>query len=210
MNTTDLPDRSDRSVLDALESGFVAGPAELATLTEEFAVRADRDGLVDVAFRYVDSPHGPLLLAATDVGIVRVAFVIEDHDAVLTDLARTVSPRVLEFPRRTEAAARQLDEYFAGSRRAFDLPVDLRLLHGFRRDVVARLPEIAYGTTASYGQLAAEMGNPKAVRAVGSACAHNPVPVIVPCHRVIRSDGSVGNYLGGVEAKRSLLALEAS
>ncbi len=163
-----------------------------------------------MAFRYLDSPFGQLLVAATEVGVVRLAFASEDHDVVLNELADTVSPRILEFPRRTDDASRQLDEYFARRRRAFDLPVDLRLVRGFRRDVVSHLTKIPYGTTSSYGELAAAVGNPRAVRAVGSACAHNPVPLIVPCHRVVRSDGTIGDYLGGTETKRSLLALEAA
>lgn len=193
-----------------IDSAFTASPAHFDSLTSGLSARADRDGLVDVAFRYLDSPFGPLLLAATDIGVVRVAFASEDHDAVLADLARAVSPRILESPVRTDDAARQLEEYFAGRRHSFEVTVDLCLVHGFRRDVIAHLRDIPYGATASYAELAVTVGNPGAVRAVGSACAHNPVPVIVPCHRVVRSDGSIGNYLGGVEAKRSLLALEAA
>ena len=125
-------------------------------------------------------------------------------------LATDISPRILRAPPRLDEAARQLDEYFAGSRRAFDLPVDLRLAHGFRRDVLDHLLAIPYGRTESYAEVARAAGNPKAVRAVGSACAHNPVPVVVPCHRVVRSDGSIGQYLGGTETKVWLLALESA
>ena len=167
-------------------------------------------GLLDVAYRTVDSPLGPLLLAATVDGVVRVAFAAEDHDEVLARLAADVSPRILRYPARLDDAARQLDEYFAGRRRGFDVPVDLRLAHGFRRDVLAHLREIPFGATESYATVARAAGSPKAVRAVGTACATNPIPLVVPCHRVVRSDGTIGQYRGGVEAKRTLLALESA
>jgi methylated-DNA-[protein]-cysteine S-methyltransferase len=171
---------------------------------------SQRDGILDVAYRIVDSPVGPLLLAATEQGLVRVAYAREDHDAVLQALANKVSPRILHAPARLDLSARELEEYFAGSRHAFDLPLDWRLSAGFRRTVLSHLPEIGYGHTASYATIAQLAGNPKAVRAVGSACATNPMPVVVPCHRVVRSDGSVGGYLGGADAKRTLLTLEAA
>jgi methylated-DNA-[protein]-cysteine S-methyltransferase len=179
-------------------------------LRGELVTRADRAGLVDVAYRVVDSPLGPLLLAATTDGLVRVAFAGEGHDAVLGALADDVSPRVLRAPGRLDDAARQLDEYFAGRRRVFDVPVDLRLAHGFRRGVLEHLRSIPFGGTESYATVAGAVGSPRAVRAAGSACASNPVPVVVPCHRVVRSDGSIGRYRGGTDAKRLLLALEAA
>ncbi|MEI2707268.1 MAG: methylated-DNA--[protein]-cysteine S-methyltransferase [Ilumatobacteraceae bacterium] len=181
----------------------------LHRLHRRLARRAAAADLLDVSYRLVDSPHGPLLVAATAAGVVRVAFHSEDHDAVLDALAMAVSPRVLRDTARTAAAARQLDQYFAGRRRQFDLPVDLRLARGFRRSVVETLPLIAYGSTASYADVAALVGNPGAVRAVGSACAHNPVPIVVPCHRVVHTDGSPGQYRGGAAMKAALLALEA-
>jgi methylated-DNA-[protein]-cysteine S-methyltransferase len=171
---------------------------------------ASRDGLVDVAYRTIDTPIGPLLLAATDAGLVRVAFENEGHDAVLEDLAGRVSPRVLRAPSRLDPVAREIDEYFARRRRAFDVPLDLRLSHGFRREVLAALREIDYGATASYADVAAATGHPRAMRAVGSACRTNPLPIVVPCHRVIRSDGSEGNYAGGVAVKHALLTLESA
>lgn len=171
---------------------------------------AARDGLLDVAYRTIDSPVGALLLAATPVGLVRVAFEGEGHDAVLGSLADRISPRVLRAPGRLDAVARELDEYFSGSRRAFDVSLDHRLSTGFRADVLRTLPEIEYGHTASYAAVAALAGNPKAVRAVGTACATNPIPLVIPCHRVVRSDGAAGNYRGGPEAKLTLLALEAT
>jgi len=171
---------------------------------------ANAAGMLDVAYRTVDSPLGPLLLAATEQGLLRVAYALEDHDQVLAQLASSVSARVLRAPARTDLAARELEEYFAGQRTAFDLPLDLRLSTGFRRTVLTHLADIAYGTTASYAAVAGAAGNPGAVRAVGTACATNPLPVVLPCHRVIRSAGSVGQYVGGVDAKRTLLSLESA
>jgi methylated-DNA-[protein]-cysteine S-methyltransferase len=186
------------------------GHDKLAELHNRLAAAAQRDGFLDIAYSTVDSPVGPLLLAATEQGLVRVAYAREDHDAVLQQLADKVSPRVLHAPARLDAAARELDEYFDRTRRTFDLPLDWRLAAGFRSTVLHHLPEIGYGQTASYATVAALSGSPKAVRAVGTACAKNPLPVVVPCHRVVRSDGAMGGYLGGPEAKRLLLALEAA
>ena len=174
---------------------------------EEGAARA---GLLDVAFTTVGTPVGVLLLAATEKGLVRVAYAREDHDAVLQDLARRISPRVLHAPVRLAPAVRQLEEYFAGTRTGFDLPLDRSLSHGFRRLVQEHLPDIGYGRTESYGAVARSVGRPQAVRAVGTACATNPLPVVVPCHRVLRGDGGLGGYVGGLEAKAALLELEAA
>ncbi|SEP66895.1 methylated-DNA--[protein]-cysteine S-methyltransferase [Mycolicibacterium nivoides] len=186
------------------------GAGKLADLHIRLAAAAQRDGLLDVAYRTVDSPVGPLLLAATEQGLVRVAYAREDHDTVLQHLADQVSPRILHAPARLDTAARELDEYFARTRRTFDLPLDWRLSAGFRSTVLHHLPEIDYGRTASYAAVAALAGSPKAVRAVGTACARNPLPVVIPCHRVVRSDGAMGGYLGGAEAKRLLLELETA
>jgi methylated-DNA-[protein]-cysteine S-methyltransferase len=182
----------------------------LRRLHARLATAANQAGILDVAYRTVDTPVGPLLLAATELGLVRVAYAREDHDLVLDQLAERVSPRVLRAPARLDPAARELDEYFAGRRSLFDLPLDFQLSHGFRRAVLAHLTEIGYGRTASYAAVAAAAGNPKAVRAVGTACATNPLPVVVPCHRVVRSDGAIGQYVGGVDAKQALLTLEAA
>lgn len=195
------------TTLDPLER---VDPAQLAHLHKAVARSAERKGILDVAYRTVDTPVGILLLAATVRGIVRVAFEGENHDAVLAGLAERVSPRILKAPERVDAAARQLDEYFAGRRTEFDLPVDLSLSRGFRLRVLQHLTDIGFGHTETYSEVAAATGNPKAVRAVGSACATNPLPVIVPCHRVLRSDGSLGGYLGGLDAKRTLLGLEST
>lgn len=192
--------------------GIVGVPAaaDLEALHSRLAAEAARSDLLEVAYRVLDSPIGALLVAVTDRGLVRVAFELEDHDAVLADLAGSVGPRILRAIRRTDDVARQLDEYFAGRRRSFDLAVDLRLVRGFRRAVVEHLRRIGYGRTETYAEVARAVGNARAVRAAGSACAHNPVPIVVPCHRVVRSDGSIGRYLGGTEAKAALLALEAA
>jgi methylated-DNA-[protein]-cysteine S-methyltransferase len=181
-----------------------------ARLHARLADAAERDGLLDVAYRTLDTPVGPLLLAATEQGLVKVAYNRQDHERVLSELAATVSPRILRAPRRLDNASRQLGEYFDGHRTLFELPLDLRLASGFRRNVLAILPGIGYGRTWSYAQVAAAAGNPKAVRAAGSACGANPLPIVVPCHRVVRSDGTPGGYVGGAEAKRTLLDLEAA
>jgi methylated-DNA-[protein]-cysteine S-methyltransferase len=199
------------SEVDRLRAAFPVDPSELDRLRARLAAAAQTDGILDVAYRTVDTPLGPLLLAATEQGLVRVAFPNQGHDAVLQDLADRISPRVLHAPARLDPAARELDDYFAGRRRRFDLPLDWRLSHGFRATVLHHLAtDVDYGRTASYAALAELAGNPKAVRAVGTACATNPIPVVVPCHRVVRSDGSMGNYAGGVAAKRTLLDLEAA
>jgi len=171
---------------------------------------AEREGLLDISYRTVDTPVGSLLLAATPVGLVRVAYESVGHDAALAHLAEEVSPRILNAPGRLDGTARQLDEYFAGRRTAFDVPLDLRLATDFRRSVLTHLRDIGYGRTESYAQVAEAVGNPRAVRAVGSACATNPVPVVVPCHRVIKSDGTLGRYTGSAHAKETLLSLEAA
>lgn len=170
--------------------------------------KASDAGLVDVAYRTIDTPVGPLLLAATGQGLVRVAFENEGFDTVLSTLATKVSPRVLEAPRRLDTVARELDEYFAGTRHRFDVPLDYAMSSGFRQTVQRYLPHIGYGRTQSYKEVADLVGNPKAVRAVGTACATNPLPVVVPCHRVLRTDGSLGGYIGGLDAKTTLLTLE--
>ena len=171
--------------------------------------RAAAAGVLDVAYRTVDSPLGPLLVAATTAGVVRVAFEQQGHDAAVEELARRLSPRVLRAPARLDPVVRELEEYFGGAREEFDVPVDLSLATGdFRRAVLDALPRIRFGARVSYADLAAAVGSPRAVRAVGTACARNPVPLLVPCHRVVRSDGSTGQYAGGAEAKSRLLRME--
>jgi len=196
-----------------MSPNHLASPDDADTLTRlrvRLGLAAEAEGLLDVAYTTIDSPVGALLLAATPHGLVRVAYAVEDHDRVLDTLSHRISARVLRAPRRLDAAARELDEYFSGRRRVFDLPLDLSLSAGFRQLVQRHLPEIGYGQTRTYGQVAALVGNPRAVRAVGTACATNPLPVVVPCHRVLRADGAVGGYIGGPDAKKALLRLEAA
>ncbi|HTI74348.1 MAG TPA: methylated-DNA--[protein]-cysteine S-methyltransferase [Mycobacterium sp.] len=187
-----------------------ADDGALARLHARLVREADTGDLLDVAYRTIDTPVGALLLAATTAGLVRVAYDVEGHDAVLAGLADRISPRVLRAPARLDNVARQIDEYFAKRRTVFEVPVDLRLAEGFRRNVIEHLREIGYGHRESYATVAAAIGNPRAVRAVGTACAHNPLPVVIPCHRVVRSDGSTGQYVGGPLAKSTLLDLEAA
>jgi methylated-DNA-[protein]-cysteine S-methyltransferase len=196
--------------LRAVLGRHLSDAERLSVLRGRLAAVADTEGLLDIAYRIVDSPYGRLLLASTEAGLVRVAFDTENHDVVLQTLSETISPRLLQSSLRTETVARQLDDYFARRLRTFNVPIDLQLVKGFRRDVIAHLNEITYGTTASYATVARIAGNPAAVRAVGSACSHNPVPFVIPCHRVVRSDGTLGQYLGGANVKASLIAMEAA
>jgi methylated-DNA-[protein]-cysteine S-methyltransferase len=201
---------SNTDIIRDLARSTDATPAKLTELRAQLATAAEREGILDVAYRIVDSPVGPLLVAATERGVVRVAYASEDHDGVLQTLSERISPRVLNAPARLDSVARELDEYFDRRRQSFEVPLDWRLSTGFRSTVLHHLPEIGYGHTASYAAVAQLAGNPKAFRAVGTACATNPLPVIVPCHRVVRADGAMGGYLGGVDAKRTLLTLEAA
>jgi methylated-DNA-[protein]-cysteine S-methyltransferase len=198
----------EREARDLLEALPAVTDEELLALHDRLAGSADAEGVLDVAYRTLDTPVGSLLLAATERGLVRVAYQVQGHEQALESLAARVSPRILHAPARLDAASREIDEYFAGRRRTFDLPLDFALSRGFRRTVLSHLPDIGYGHTASYAAVAAAAGSPRAFRAVGTACATNPLPVVVPCHRVIRSDGSLNGYAGGPAAKRALLTLE--
>jgi methylated-DNA-[protein]-cysteine S-methyltransferase len=200
----------ESAVRDLLTALPAVTEADLSALHDRLAVSAAAAGMLDVAYRTLDTPVGTLLLAATEKGLIRVAYATEGHDKVLQTIAKRISPRILYAPRRLDLAAGEIDEYFAGQRRGFDLPLDLSLSAGFRRTVLSHLPGIAYGHTATYAAVAAAAGSPGAVRAAATACATNPLPVVVPCHRVIRSDGSFGGYLGGPAVKQALLELEAA
>lgn len=208
---SDSPAITSDSITDAVEL-LRAAPADPGPLRDELARRAQREGLVDVAFRTVDSPIGGLLLAATDRGLVYVAFEVEDEQAVLQMLATRVGPRVLRAPdaEAVDVAATQIAEYLAGHRTEFDLPLDTRLATGFRGEVQRHLADVRYGRTATYKQVAAALDRPGAVRAVGSACATNPLPLVWPCHRILRTDGALGGYRGGLAAKQQLLAMESA
>jgi methylated-DNA-[protein]-cysteine S-methyltransferase len=190
---------------DAADGG---GGAELGRWLAE---RADADGLLDIAYAPLDTPLGVATVAATERGLLRVMLPNEDRDTSLQRLAREVSPRILEAPVRVDAARRELDEYFAGRRRAFDLGLDLQLVHAdFYRRVLQALRKVHFGETLTYGEIAARAGNPRAHRAAGTAVGSNPLPIVVPCHRVIRAGGEIGNYGGGPEMKRYLLELEGA
>ena len=184
-------------------------PDELPSLLRDRLVaQASAEQLLDVTYRIVDSPLGRLLLAATPAGLVRVAYAAQDHDAVLQELSDRIGSRVLLSPSGLDDVARQLEAYFAGGLAVIDVPLDLRLAQGFRRDVLGHLRQIPFGRTESYAEVAAASGSPRAVRAVGSACATNPMPIVIPCHRVVRTGGGLGGYVGGLGAKRFLLDLE--
>jgi methylated-DNA-[protein]-cysteine S-methyltransferase len=181
---------------------------DVGRLVARALASADEDGLVDVAWAVADTPIGPLTVAATPVGLVRVGF--GDGETVADELAAAVSPRVVRLPGRLDDVRRQLDEYFAGARRDFDVPIDRRLSHGYRLKVLEALSRVPYGVIVTYKDLAVATENPGAVRAVGTAMATNPIPIVVPCHRVVRSGGSLGNYGGGPETKAWLLRHEGA
>lgn len=184
-------------------------PGTWERIRRELAERASAEGLVDVAVERHESPLGSILLGATPEGVVRVGLPAEDEDAVLEELADRVSPRVLSCARESVTRARrQLEEYFDGRRRQFDVPLDWQLTKGFRREVLRVTARIPYGRTSSYSEVATQAGRPRASRAAGSALATNPLPILVPCHRVLRTGGGVGGYRGGLEAKAKLLSLE--
>jgi methylated-DNA-[protein]-cysteine S-methyltransferase len=176
--------------------------------------RAERDGLIDIAYAEVDSPFGKLLVARTDRGVVRLKLPGGrdgriSAEETLEDLATNISPRVLEAPNRLDEERRELEEYFEGRRQKFDVPVDWSLTSpGFRSRALHAVARIPYGRTRTYAEIAKSAGNPRAFRAAGTACGHNPIPLIVPCHRVVQSGGGIGNYGGGPEMKKALLDLE--
>jgi methylated-DNA-[protein]-cysteine S-methyltransferase len=175
-----------------------------------FARQAQASGLVDVAFAEMESPFGTLLMASTPKGLVRLAYPDEDRDEVLEDLARKVSPRLLQAPERLDDVRRQLDDYFDGRLRGFDLEVDYALTHGFVRRVLRATSRIPFGEVRTYRVVAEKAGNVRAVRAAGNALGSNPIPIVVPCHRVVRTGGGLGGYTGGVDRKRFLLLLEGA
>lgn len=179
--------------------------ADAAAHAARLAAAADRAGLVDVACARIDSPVGSLIAAATRRGLVRIAY---GGDDVLDELARRISPRVLVAPARLEAVRRQLDEYFDGARRSFELELDWTLVTGFGRAVLRATAGIPYGSVLTYREVAAAAGRARAARAAGNALGANPLPIVVPCHRVVHSGGGLGGYTGGLPRKRALLALE--
>ena len=172
------------------------------------AERARDEGLLDVAYATADSPLGPLTVAATERGLVRLAYPGLTVDEVLQELARGVSPRVLEAPARLDEVRRELDEYFEGRRERFEVPIDWALTRGFARKVLQATARIGFGQVTTYKEVAERAGSPRAVRAAGNALGSNPIPVVVPCHRVLRTGGKLGGYTGGLEKKEYLLTLE--
>jgi methylated-DNA-[protein]-cysteine S-methyltransferase len=199
----------ERELANALRGS--AGDDDRRRDAAQLSALAEGEGLLDVAYATLGSPVGELTIAATPRGLVKVGLPNEGTDSVLERLARDVSPRVLEAPRRLDAARRELEEYFEGRRESFDLPLDWQLSsHGFYSKVLHQLLRVPFGKTATYGEMAARAGNPRASRAAGTACGSNPIPVVVPCHRVVRAGGEIGNYGGGPEMKRFLLELEGA
>ncbi|MDP9341781.1 MAG: methylated-DNA--[protein]-cysteine S-methyltransferase [Actinomycetota bacterium] len=175
-----------------------------------FAARAAEAGLADVAYALVDSPFGPLLVATTKRGLVRLAYPHEDVDEALEELARAVSPRVLEAPGQVDEVRRELDQYFEGERHRFEVPVDLRLTRGFTQKVLRVTSRIPFGSLLTYRDVATRAGSPIAYRAAGNALGSNPIPIVVPCHRVVHAGGGLGGYTGGIERKQFLLRLEGA
>jgi methylated-DNA-[protein]-cysteine S-methyltransferase len=194
--------------MSGIEEALLSEDRDLVPSLDALVERAEGEDLVDVAYVYEDSPIGRLTLAATPSGLVRVAFSTEDDSEVLDELASRISPRVLRAPRRLDLARRELEEYFAGRRTTFDLPLDRSLSRGFRRVAQEAISDIPYGQVATYRDIATAAGNPKATRAAGSACATNPIPLVVPCHRVLAAGGRIGGYAGGLDVKHFLLRLE--
>jgi methylated-DNA-[protein]-cysteine S-methyltransferase len=180
-----------------------------ADLDRRFRDAAAREQLLDVAYDFVDSPVGTLLVAATGRGLCRIAYDAEPEREV-ERLAQTFGVRVLRSASPIDPARRELDEYFAGSRQRFDLTVDLALLADFNRRVLRELARVPYGEVVTYGQLAARAARPRAARAVGTVMNRNPLPIVLPCHRVIGANGKLVGYAGGLERKESLLRLEGA
>lgn len=196
---------------DELERRLGAAPIRAPDLDEmrrQLARRAADEGLLDVAYGVYDSPLGPLTVMVTPRGLVRLSYPGERIDDQLEELAARISPRILEAPERTDEVRRQLDAYFAGRSHGFDVPIDWRLVRGFAGDVLRATARIPFGSVSSYREIAAEAGSPNAYRAAGNALGSNPVPIVVPCHRVLHAGGGLGGYTGGIDRKRYLLRLE--
>ena len=191
-----------------LRDASVPGALDLADLRSALARRAAEEGLLDVAYGTYESPLGSLTVMVTPRGLVRLSYPGEGIDAQLQELADRISPRILAAPERTDDVRRQLDGYFAGRRTAFDVPIDWRLVRGFAGDVLRATARIPFGGVASYREVAAAAGSPNGYRAAGNALGSNPVPIVVPCHRVLHAGGGLGGYTGGLERKRFLLQLE--
>jgi methylated-DNA-[protein]-cysteine S-methyltransferase len=179
-------------------------------LTAALAQRAGKAALLDVAYAEIDSPIGELMVFVTPRGLLRIKYADEPMEGVLADVASRVSPRILRAPARTDEARRELEAYFGLRRRTFNLPIDWSLVRGFTASVLRQTARIPFGDVLTYGQVAAQAGSPRAARAAGNALGSNPIPIVVPCHRVLHADGGLGGYSGGLDRKRYLLALEGS
>jgi len=212
MNTSDEPNFS-HAAADGTEAMAMALREAVVTMTAEPPAIVDAAasaGLLDVAYATLDSPVGKLILATTPVGLARLAYIDRgQEDEVLADMAARLSPRMLSSPRRLDEPRRELDEYFAGRRHRFELPLDLRLLTGFARRILTATAEIPYGSVSTYRDVAVQAGSPRGSRAAGNALGSNPLPIVLPCHRVVHTGGGIGGYTGGLERKRTLLAIEA-
>jgi methylated-DNA-[protein]-cysteine S-methyltransferase len=185
-----------------------AGAPDLDRLRAELARRAAGSGLLDVAYATYESPLGPLTVMVTPRGLLRLAYPGESLDAQLEEVAARVSPRILATAERTDDVRRQLEEYFAGRRQAFEIPIDWRLTAGFAGRVLQATARIPFGAVSTYRGVATDAGSPNAYRAAGNALGHNPIPIVVPCHRVLHAGGGIGGYTGGLDRKRYLLGLE--
>ncbi|MDH4333944.1 MAG: methylated-DNA--[protein]-cysteine S-methyltransferase [Chloroflexota bacterium] len=177
---------------------------------EALARRAADAGLLDVAYATADSPMGELTVFVTPRGLVRLAYPGEPQGELMAELAARVSPRILRAPGPTDEVRRELDDYFSGRRRAFEVPLDWSLVRGFARGVLRATAEVPFGAVTTYGWVAAEAGSPRGARAAGNALGSNPIPIVLPCHRVLHADGGLGGYTGGLDRKRFLLTLEGS
>ena len=202
-----MTDHLERRLTDAAAR---APDLDLQRLRASLARRAADAGLLDVAHGSYDSPLGSLTVMVTPRGLVRLSYPGEGIAAQLDEVADRISPRILEAPERTDLVRRQLDEYFEGTRRRFDVPIDWRLVRGFAGSVLRATARIPFGSVSSYREVAAEAGSPNAYRAAGNALGSNPIPIVVPCHRVLHAGGGLGGYTGGIDRKRFLLRLEGA
>ena len=197
------------STNEVIEQALAAQAPPVSAAPPDLCDAADSAGLLDVVYATHDSPVGPLLLASTPEGLVRVAYIDGGEDQVLDELCHKVSPRVLRSARKLDGPRRELEQYFAGGRREFQLALDWRLIRGFARGVLSATVRVPYGAVSTYKQVAAAVGSPRAARAAGNALGSNPLPIVVPCHRILHADGGLGGYTGGLDRKRTLLAIES-
>jgi methylated-DNA-[protein]-cysteine S-methyltransferase len=205
----DEDERIERALRAAADSDGT-GAGEAAAAAARLGERIAREGLADLAYASIDSPLGEMHGAVSRRGLVRLAFPEESEHAMLEELSRRLSPRIVAAPRRLDAVKRELDEYFEGRRRRFEIELDWALIGPFARRVLTRTAAIPYGSHSSYGEIAAEAGSPRGARAAGNALGSNPIPIIIPCHRVLHASGGLGGYGGGLERKQWLLQLEGA